>query len=531
MDDVSSGLRAGWAETPGAQSMSFGSILFPARVEHRDDSTPPPDCFVDLALDQIVTAVTASHDEYDLKPFFHVVPHDTRTIAYRHEVMRDLEDAHIMAVITCFCDLMKESRTRAAKTGKMRDKNQKQATFVGVVKRYCRAVRRFALELQRPAKHSQGLLAFYAYLDDYIRSPVFTALAEDVENLERDLATIRYNLLIRDGSVTVRRYENETDYTAEIESSFDKFKQGELKAYDFKFRDHDEINRVEGEVLKGVATLYPAIFKTLDDFCSRHARFVDPVVGRFDREINFYVAWLNYTRRFKDHGLSFCYPQIATGDKAIRSRDGFDLALAHKLIDAELQIVCNDFELRGPERLFVVTGPNQGGKTTFARSFGQLHWLANLGCTVPGREARLFLFDHIFTHFEKEETLSTLRGKLHDDLVRMRDILEQATPSSLVILNEIFNSTALDDAIFLSRQVLDRVIAMDALGVCVTFIEELASLAPQTVSVASTVMPDNPAERSFKILRKPANGLAYALSVAEKYGLTYARLNERLRTS
>ena len=98
-----------------------------------------------------------------------------------------------------------------------------------------------------------------------------------------------------------------------------------------------------------------------------------------------------------------------------------------------------------------MTGPNNGGKTTFARSFGQAFYLAALGLPIPGTEARLFLADKIYTHFEKSEEPENLRGKLEDDLVRMRKILDLATERSIIIINEMLSSTTSNDAIQISQ--------------------------------------------------------------------------------
>jgi DNA mismatch repair ATPase MutS len=219
---------------------------------------------------------------------------------------------------------------------------------------------------------------------------------------------------------------------------------------------------------------------------------------------------------------------VSEHSKTIHAQGAFDLALAKKLVPEGSTVVTNDFVLTDRDRVLVVTGPNQGGKTTFARTFGQLHYLASLGLPVPGERAQLFLPDRIFTHFEKEEDLATLRGKLEDELVRVHDILQQATEHSILIMNESFTSTTLADALFIGTAVLTRVIEMDPLCVYVTFVDELASLSATTVSMVATVLPDNPATRTYKVVRKPADGRAYAAALAEKYGLTAESLRERV---
>jgi len=96
------------------------------------------------------------------------------------------------------------------------------------------------------------------------------------------------------------------------------------------------------------------------------------------------------------------------------------------------------------------------------------------------------------------------------------------------VMNESFGSTTLSDALSVGTEVMRRIIGLDALCVFVTFVDELSRLGPTTVSMMSTVVPEDPAVRTYRVVRKRADGLAYAAAIAEKYGLTYQALRQRI---
>ena len=509
--------------------MTFHSILFEQDRAHASEGTPEaPEGLSDLNLDQIIDAIAKHRPEFPLKPYYYQPLHERSAVLYRQAVMQDLENPILYKAIDSFLGKMTLAMRYLGLSEKLDFPYHKEGWLLEAVNTYCEALTGLTREFHSSGLHSSGLLAFREYLVAYASSEAFTTLLTETKALKADLATVRYCVLIKGHRVNVRPYEEEADYSQEVEQTFAKFKQGVVKDHRAELYLGSGMNHVEAQILDCVARLYPEIFENLDRFFAKHSGFLDETIHRFDREIQFYVAYLEFIARIKQAGLKFCYPEVSSDNKAVFDYSGYDLALANKRVSEGASVVCNDFTLEGKERIMVVSGPNQGGKTTFARMFGQLHYLASLGCPVPGTQAQLFLFDRIYTHFEREEDIKNLRGKLKDDLVRINAILSQATPNSIIIMNEIFNSTTLKDAVFLSKRIMERIIQLDTLCVCVTFIDEIASLSEKTVSMVGTVVPENPAQRTFKILRKPADGLSYAISIAEKYHLTYQGIKERI---
>jgi len=507
---------------------SVSSILFPGgepslRLRHE-----APAFFGDLNLDQVLASLTGGLEEYDLAPFYYTLLDSLDAVAYRHEVLRDLEDETLFAHVTSFAERVRHMREDLVRAEKAHYAYEKEAWFLSAARLYGEAVEQLAEDLALADLRSRALRAFRAFLAAHVRADEFTTLRADTTQVAEGLSTIRYCVTIDGDRVTVSQCQEDSDYSAEVEQTFEKFQRGGVTGFRAKRSTWSGMNDVEARILDLVARLHSEIFSALDAFCVRHSNYLDEDVAAFDRELQFYVAFLKYVGRFTAVGRRFCYPQISDDTREVHARDAFDVALGTKLLAQGQPVVCNDLSLSEPERIIVVSGPNQGGKTTFARMVGQLHYLAALGLLVPGTNARLMLCDGLYTHFEREEDLATLKGKLEDDLSRIHDILERATPRSVVIMNESLTGTTLQDASLLGKAVLQAMIARRVLCVYVTFVDELASLSAATVSMVSTVAPNDPTTRTYKVVRRPADGLAYAKAIADIYGLTPERVKARL---
>ena len=210
----------------------FHSILF-ARPKDSDtkETQEAPIFFIDLNLDQVINAITKGKQEYNLKPFFYTPLDDIDTIKYRQEITRDLEDVTLLKSINSFAEKMIVMRRYLNMANKLEFKYHKEGWFLESVVIYLDAITCLAQDLSQSDLKSRGLLGFRDYILNYVGSSEFSLLASETNERKNDLSTVKYCVIIKGLRVDVRKYESEIDYSTDVEQTFEKFKQGNVKNY------------------------------------------------------------------------------------------------------------------------------------------------------------------------------------------------------------------------------------------------------------------------------------------------------------
>ena len=192
------------------------------------------------------------------------------------------------------------------------------------------------------------------------------------------------------------------------------------------FRDAG-MNHVEAQVLDRVAMLYPDIFRALDEYCAGHRDYLDPTIAQI-RPRSAVLPRVSLLRRAAlPAGLTFCYPQVSTRSQEIYADDAFDWPWPQARPAEGRPWSARAFGWSGrsgsswsPARIMGARRPSPGCSASCRT------WQA--WASRSRRHGRAYyLPDRLFSHFEREESLATLRGKLDDELVRIHDILAEAT--------------------------------------------------------------------------------------------------------
>ncbi|MGH7330592.1 MAG: MutS-related protein, partial [Polyangiaceae bacterium] len=218
----------------------------------------------------IVASITSGREAYRLSPFFEMPLKTLEAINYRQEVFRDLENRALQLHLASFAEAMRTVRSCVEQSEARYCRLEKERWFLDAMTRYCEGAVRLADDFGEAPLKSTGLMAFRDYLGGYEGSDAFKSLRDEARRIADELAAIRYSVHIEGDRIEVRRYSSEPDYSHEVALTFEKFEQGAVREYSFRFHHYAGMNHVDEAILDRVAQLFPQPFSALSEFCMRH---------------------------------------------------------------------------------------------------------------------------------------------------------------------------------------------------------------------------------------------------------------------
>jgi hypothetical protein len=295
------------------------------------------------------------------------------------------------------------------------------------------------------------------------------------------------------------------------------------------------------DVAQVLDTVCQPIARALRQYNALHSGFLATLHG----DLAFYLAAVRLMERLRSRGLPVCRPDIAPmTERVCTLRDAYNLNLAlHQMAHAHdpATIVTNDVAMGDEGRIGILTGPNQGGKTTYTQMVGLCQLLGQTGLWVPAAQARLSPVDNIYTHYPVEEQLARGTGRFGDEAQRLSQIFARGTRHSLLLLNESLASTNPGESLYIAQDILRILRRLGVRAIFATHLHELAadvaalnaSIAGESriVSlVASRTEAGNTGHRcSYKIVPGPPLGRSYAREIAAQYGISYDQLTALLQ--
>jgi DNA mismatch repair protein MutS len=319
----------------------------------------------------------------------------------------------------------------------------------------------------------------------------------------------------------------------------------------FNARLPERENPLMHPLFRDLAEVMDQISRPIAQTLRRYTRISGRMLVALDAEIAFYLGAAQLIRHFQQRGLAMCRPQIMPmHDRVCELRDLYNINLAlhldddHKAASLHDEIVMNDVEFGDAGRIFILTGPNRGGKTTYTQAIGLAQAMFQAGLYVPARAARMSPVDGIFTHFAAEERPDLETGRLGEEAQRLSAIFAQATRHSLILMNESLASTSAGESLYLARDIVRVIRSLGARAVFATHLHELAancdSINTETpgdstvISMVSMVKIEENGEgkvarRTYKVVPGPPMGMSYAREIAARYGISFEQLMETLR--
>lgn len=247
--------------------------------------------------------------------------------------------------------------------------------------------------------------------------------------------------------------------------------------------------------------------------------FYEPIA--YISEIKFFLEIYSLIERATEIGVPHCIAEI-TNEPQYNAKALYDISLIAKKCEI---IVPNDAHFTENEPFSFLIGANGGGKTTYLRSVGINLVLFLAGCPVFAKEAEIYPFDIVLSHFPNDERFDDT-GRLDEEKKRTEEMMESGKNKRVFLLfNETFSGTDDKRGFELLTDVAARIAENRQFGLYVTHFHRVMSLNHPVLSAEVDIEDDN--KRTFRIVRSKGNASSYATDILKKYGLDKESLAHR----
>lgn len=420
------------------------------------------DVMKDLGLEILVTKMVAGNKfMYDcIKPILMDMQQDKETILYRQEVLKDvLENEEASKEIFSQINAL-DSEIKTHYMGILEKSASAVVSSSNYLMELClnKLMDLYSKIMEVKGQYSsKGMVRF---LDEFCNkfNPKYILKVQDTLSYlrfeEGILLQASLSKSLDPCDVSLTKYEKKLSEKMKIKFS----KKVEIKAMD------EAANK---EFIRLTDLAVEEIYQTMYKVCNSMIRFIHS----FRMEFGFYVSACNLYHALKVKGLPICYPSISTNKNTLGFKNLCDVSLG---LATKQSIIGNDLDSTR-NQICMITGANQGGKSTFLRSLGQNYILAQCGLFVGAEQLELCPIDGIYTHFNRQEDSSMQSGKLDEELKRMNTIVNIIKPNSLILFNESFSSTNEREGTKIAYDIINALVESEIKVFFVTHMYELSN--------------------------------------------------------
>ena len=414
----------------------------------------------------------------------------------------------------------------------------------------------------KPRLRSRGVIGMFEYFEEQLRDPHFA-------ELKKQTAELRAMLKDRIRSVTVAINLDETlvPVSAGIlelskepyilkPSLLDRiiyhganFQSGKvIKSVRNKYTGlntdgEPNLNTADKALFDELAAISDSYVQKLCDVLEEYQKITLKDMYSISYQLDFYLGAIDMINLCESAGMKMCRPVISDGATVIKGlfdpiyfREARTYNMRAKEKDRK-PVVLNDISFGEDADFYILTGANNGGKTTFVRAVGICFAMAQAGLYVPAESCTIRPADYIYTHFPKEEQTGINASRFTTEIKQFRTISETITDNSLLFMNESIQSTTPGECVDIAYEMVRIFTSIGVRGIFATHLPELAERIDElnqsgvrSKLESLTVLTDEQTgERKYKVVKGKPSRTSHARTILDEFGISYEQIAERLK--